>query len=293
MKKLVVRVLMILGILMLAMAFVSCELIGNLFGGDGDGAGAGGGVARPENKLSNKPLKTEKFNFISDEDLDDFYFFNIEDENEEPEWIRFNDSTRGVDSFHMEPKIDNSPSDDQADMAWLIDLGEDFNFSFTFKTPANTSEFAGPNLAFRYDYDDTESEYGVINVMIRKKPAIVSKAYEYNFELLVDQWKSDRSTVVYSDHVGDYQAIDQLISNTWYTINISVRGGKFFIVDLSFSSSKGVVDRSVSYTFFGDGKESFYNPTFWAYLDGDDSRIPLETSDEYWIGSVEATIPED
>jgi len=193
----------------------------------------------------------------------------------------------------MEPMRDNNPSGNQADMAWLIDLGEDFNFSFTFKTPDDTSKFNGPNLTFRYDYDEDEHwESGVITVMIREKPLAVGKVSSLEFELLVDQWKTDRSAASYPNHVGDYQSIGQLYSNTWYTMDISVRDGKTFIVDLS-SLSKGVVDRRVNYTFFAGGKESFYNPTFWAYLDGDDSRIPVESSDEYWIGSVEASLPED
>lgn len=289
MKNLLARILLVLGILMVGMFFTSCELISTLFSGDDEDSIA---VTRPDNKLSDKPLESENFSFNAVTDLDSFYLFNIVDED--PEWERKTNLSRGVASYHMEPMRDNNPLGGQADMAWLIDLGEKFTFSFDFKTPENTTDFTGPNLTFRFDYDeDKDNEYGVITVKVRKKPITDGKLISPSFELLVDQWKPDRSTVLqYPNHVGDYQPIEQLQGDTWYTLNIAVRDGNRFLVDLS--SGSRVIPPSVSYTFFEGESESFYNPTFWAYLDANDSRTPIEPStepsDEYWIGSIEAAI---
>ncbi len=285
--------LLTISLLLLSLLFSSCELLNGLLGVD-EGADPES-VERPDTKLSEQSGNRVTIEFNNPLDLDWFFMFNYPDEGEFPEWISVTDAAETPDPTYLKPDRDNSPEEnenafgtpvDRADLTWMIDLGEDFDFMYTFKSPANTTNYFGPFLSLRYSFDENSShpEEGVVSVIIRKRPYEVSNG-EKLYEFFVDNYDPEHSGEN-EGFVGDYAQIDALESSTWYKITVEIRKGN--TVTARLYKAQDTLMYTVTYPFFNGKKESFYNPSFFAY---GNPELTDPFTNRYIIGKMEASIP--
>ena len=205
----------------------SCDLLAGLFGDDWEPDPEA--VERPDAKLSEQMGDTVLLEFNdsdpnSEHDLDWFYMYNYAEEGELPEWESGTDPGDFHDKEFLQPARDNNnyvgnnpagASVSQADATWLIDLGKTFDFTYTFKTAENTSDYYGPNLSLRYEYNSQDPpEAGVISVMVWKHPD--TGAYEFMLSHF------DQENGGQDGFVNFVEPITQLSQNTWYVITLEI-----------------------------------------------------------------------